>query len=677
MVENLDVEAYLPRGVPVRAQYRGLFEPVSVGKVTLKNRTSMAPMGLIAFSDVNGGFNDEAQDYYIERAKGGVGLIITGICAVDYNEIPEQTLPCPRYNPRMFCKSTTPMIEKIHAYDAKIFLQLTGGFGRSALPGLVKTAIAPSVNENRFDPTIEHRAMTTDEIKTLVQHFVECAAVAKRAGFDGIEIHALHEGYLLDQFAIAFYNKRTDEYGGDLRGRLKIATDIIRGIKAECGADFPVSLRYSVKSFMKGLRQGALPGEEFTEVGKDYDEGVEAAKLLVQAGYDSLNVDGGTYDAWYWNHPPMYFPEGMYRELGRRVKAAVDVPVILAGRLDDPDIAMDALDGCCDIVSYGRPLLADAYLVEKIQTNHLEEIRPCLSCHDACMGRLAEGLPLSCAVNPACGREHVYGLSPASDEKHVLVVGGGLAGMEAARACAERGHRVTLVEASGRLGGNVVPGCVPEFKRDDRKLLAWYELQLHKLGVDVRLCTKADRSFVKASGADVVIAATGSVPIVPELGDDDKICSAVEVLNGERKAGQRVVIIGGGLVGCETGLWLAQQGKDVTIVEMMPDICGGPHAMPFMNYDMLKDLLPYNKVDVQCNTKVVKVGASLVTIENEHGVSDIPADTVVIAMGYRSDNRLQHEIEDLDVPMFNIGDSREVRNIMHAIWDAYEVARGI
>lgn len=658
-------------------RYAKLFEPVSIGKLKIKNRTSMAPMGLVCYSDVNGGFNREAQDYYIERAKGGVGLIITGICAADYSEMPEQALPCPTYNPLMFCKSTIPMIEKIHAYDAKIFLQITGGLGRSAIPGLIKKAIAPSDNENRFDPSKQHRAMTKEEIQALIQSFIKGAAVAKEAGFDGVEIHAVHEGYLLDQFAIAFFNKRTDEYGGDLRGRLKIATDIVQGIKKVCGTDFPVSLRFSVKSFMKGLRQGALPGEKFTEVGKDYEEGIEAAKILVEAGYDSLNVDAGTYDSWYWNHPPMYFEGGMYREFGRRVKEAVDVPIILAGRMDDPEIAIDALNGCCDIVSYGRPLLADPYLVQKIETDHLEDIRPCLSCHDGCMGRIARGLPLSCAVNPACGREVVYGLTPAAEKKNILVIGGGVAGMESARVCAQRGHKVTLVEAGDHLGGNLLPGSMPDFKKDDRRLISWYETQLRKLQVEIRLNTKADRAFIEAARADAVVAATGSKPIVPDFGGKNHIFTATDVLSGKYKSGDNIVVIGGGLVGCETALWLAQQGKKVSVVEMMPDILGGPHSMPFMNYDMLKDLLPYNKVDVYRKTRVTKVEDCSVTVENENGGKEIPADTVLIAVGYRSEKNLQEDLLGLDIPVYNIGDSREVKNIIHAIWDAYEVARNI
>lgn len=665
------------RGVEMAKEYQQLFQPITIGKLKIKNRTSMAPMGLVCYADENGGFNEEAQNYYIERAKGGVGLIITGICPVNYNEIPDNAAPCPTINPLMFNKSTAPMIEKIHAYDSKIFLQLTGGLGRSAMPNFIKKAYAPSENSNRFDPRIMHNEMTIEEVKALIADFIKSAAIAKQCGFDGVEIHAVHEGYLLDQFAIALFNKRTDEFGGDLRGRLKIAIDIVKGIKATCGPDFTVSLRYSIKSFMKGIRQGALPGEAFDEAGRDYEEGIEAAKILVEAGYDILNVDAGTYDSWYWNHPPMYFENGMYREFGRMIKESVDVPVILAGRMDDPEIAIDALNGCCDIVAYGRPLLADPFLVEKIQTNKLEEIRPCLSCHDGCMGRIAHGLPLSCAVNPACGREEKYGVVPAMNHKKVLVIGGGVAGMESARVSALRGHEVTLVEAANQLGGNIIPGGVPSFKEDDHKLIRWYEVQLQKLGVNVVLNTKADQAFIEAFGPETIITATGSKPIMPNFGTQNHIVHAVDVLNGEESVKGDVVVIGGGLVGCETALWLAQQGKHVSVVEMMPDILGGPHGMPFMNYDMLKDLLVYHNVNVLRGTKVTSVNSTSVTVENKEGVQEIAAGTVIVSVGFSSNKDIQNEILDLDIPVYNVGDSRNVKNIMQAIWDAYEVARGI
>lgn len=656
-----------------------LFQPLQVGKLKLKNRIAMAPMGLVAYSDPNGGFNENAREYYIERAKGGTGLIITGICAVDYTEIPEQGLPCPTYNPLCFNMSTAPMNERIHSYGAKIFLQLTGGLGRSAMPGLYKKPIAPSKAQNRFDPRVTHEPMSTQEIKNLIASFVKSAAVAKQSGFDGVEIHAVHEGYLLDQFAIAFFNKRDDEFGGDLKSRLKIATDIVKGIKSQCGDDFPVSLRFSVKSMMKSLRQGALPGEEFEEVGKDTEEGLESAKILVAAGYDMLNVDAGTYDSWYWNHPPMYFGgKGMYREFGRQVKNVVDVPVVLSGRMDDPEVINDAFDtNACDIVSFGRPLLADPYLPMKIKTDNWEDIRPCLSCHDGCMGRIAHGLPLSCAVNPECGRESFYKIPPAMIKKNVLIIGGGLAGMEVARVCAIRGHKVSLLERSNSLGGNLLAGGVPDFKSDDLKLCNWYINQLKKLDVDIKLNTSADETTINNSQADVIIMATGSTPSIPKFDTKQEISSASDVLLNPSLAGENVVIIGGGLVGCETGLWLSNMGKKVTIIEMLPVICGGPHNMPFMNWDMMKDLLPYNHIDVMTSTKIEKIDKNGVEVSNKAGEKFIRADTVIAATGYKSYNPLLNILDRSNKETYNVGDSNEVKNIMKAIWDAYEVAKNI
>ncbi|HZJ99311.1 MAG TPA: FAD-dependent oxidoreductase [Tissierellaceae bacterium] len=651
-------------------KYAKLLEPVAFGSLKLKNRTAMAPMGLVGYSDQFGGINRGAQDYYIERAKGGVGLIITGICSVNYYEIPDFGLPSPTYNPLMFSMFTKEMNEKIHSYGTKIFLQLTGGLGRSAIPQLAEKYYAPSKNTNRFDPRIEHREMTIEEIQMLIQDFVKSAVVAKNSGFDGIEVHAVHEGYLLDQFAIKAFNQRTDEYGGDLKARLKISTDIVKGIKQACGKDFPVSLRYSVKSYMKGLRQGALPGEEFEEYGKDFEEGIEAAKILVEAGYDFLNVDAGTYDSWYWNHPPMYFEEGMYREFGRMIKEAVDVPVILAGRMENPDMAVESIGRDADLIAYGRPLLTDPYLVEKIRKDELEDIRPCLSCHQGCMGRIGKGQPISCAVNPACGRESRYGVGFADELKDALVIGGGVAGMEAARVLALRGHNVTLVEATDQLGGNLIPGGTPEFKKDDRKLVNWYEYQLDKLDVEIILETKADKEYIEQFDPDVIIVATGSKPIIPEFAKNDRIVQAVDVLNGISEVSGDITILGGGLVGGELALHLTLNGEKVRIIEMMPDILGGPHNLPFMNYDMLKDLLIYNNVEINYNTKVVGLNDKGLEVEDENGTRSIETDSIILALGYKCNKDLVEEIQDIDIPFYNIGDSLGVDNIMKAIWDA-------
>lgn len=658
--------------------YPELFTPVNIGKVTVKNRTSMAPMGPVGYANAFGGFSQRLQDYYVERARYGVGLIFTGICSVNtkIEEIPTVGLPCPTTMPIAFIHSCNQMNDRIHAYGSKCFLQLTGGLGRSALPGFIGKNIAPSEQGNRFDPNTIHREMTKDEIMTLIQSFVMSAVVAKKAGFDGVEIHAVHEGYLLDQFAISLFNHREDEFGGSLENRLRISLMIVQGIKKMCGADFPVTLRYSLKSCMKALRQGGLPGEDYEEVGKDIPEGIEAAKLLVAAGYDALNVDAGTYDSWYWNHPPMYFEDGPYMEFGRILKQEVNVPIILAGKLENPELAVAALKDCCDMVSYGRQLLTDPEYVEKVRAGRMDEIRPCLGCHEGCLGRIANG-PVSCAVNPACGRESIYGIVPALKKKRVLVIGGGIAGLETARTAALAGHSVTLCEQSHQLGGNLVPGGVPHFKRGDHRLVAWYRRQLELLGVDVNYGVTVNKETAASYAPDVIVTATGSKARTLALPGDVQGVAAEQVLLGTVPVGQHVVIVGGGLVGCETGLWLAQQGKTVHVVEILPALLGGHGAIPHMNEFMLMDLLKFHKVGLHTNTKVVSTAPGSVTVETDGVAQTLPADTVITAVGYQSENALYEDLKDLEIPVYNIGDSRKVHNIMYAVWDAYELARNL
>lgn len=658
--------------------YPKLFESTNIGKLKLKNRTSMAPMGPVGYADAFGGFNQRLQDYYVERARYGVGLIITGICSVDLGieDLPPMGLPCPTRLPLAFIHSTYPMNERIHAYGAKIFLQLTGGLGRSALPGFTGKQIAPSENTNRFDPGVTHREMTKEEIMNLIQKFVMSAAVAKKAGFDGVEIHAVHEGYLLDQFAIALFNHREDEFGGSLENRLRVSTEIVKGIKKVCGEDFVVSLRYSLKSCMKALRQGGLPGEEYEEAGRDIEEGIKAAQILVDAGYDALNVDAGTYDSWYWNHPPMYFEDGVYCEFGEILKKHVEVPIILAGKMEDPNLAEKEIGKSCDIVSYGRALLCDSELVEKIRTGRLDEIRPCLGCHEGCLGRIANA-PVSCAVNPACGRESIYGIVPAVQKKKVLVIGGGVAGLETARVAAIAGHSVVLCEKSDQLGGNLIPGGVPHFKRNDLKLIDYYKKQMELLGVEVQYQTEVTRDNAESYQADVIVTATGSKARRMEFEGTMTASAAEDILLGRTECGEHVVVVGGGLVGCETALWLAQQGKKVSIVEILPELLGGHGSIPHMNEFMLHDLLQYHKIDTYTNTKVLKTEEHAVVAESGEKTFTLEADTLITAVGYLENGSLYEELKDLEIPVYNIGDSNKVHNIMYAIWDAYELARNL
>ena len=662
-------------------KYKNLFTPVKIGSVTLKNRFALAPMGPLGLADAEGGFNQRGIDYYTERAKGGTGLIITGVTFSDC-EVETQSMPnCPNstYNPVHFIRTSKEMTERVHAYGSKIFLMMSAGFGRVTIPTNLGEfpPVAPSAIPHRWLDKI-CRPLTKEEIHSIVKSFGDGAYHAKRGGFDGVEIHAVHEGYLLDQFAISMFNQRTDEYGGSLENRLRFAREVVEEIKSRCGQDFPVVLRFSLKSMIKDWREGALPGETFEEKGRDIEEGLETAKLLVQYGYDALDTDVGTYDAWWWNHPPMYQKKGLFRPYCKMVKEAVDVPVLCAGRMDNPEMASEAVEaGECDIVSLGRPLLADPDYVNKLRAGKWEQIRPCISCQEGCMGRVQEFSMINCAVNPQAARERVTAYEPILKSRRVMVVGGGAAGCEAARVLAVRGHKPELFEKGDRLGGNLIPGGAPDFKEDDLALAHWYEVQLQTLKVPVHFHACVDREMVLAGNYDAVIIATGSRPKVFSLGDDERVYPAAQVLTGEKDCGDTTVVIGGGLVGCETALWLAEQGKRVTIVEALDRLMAVNGPLCHANKDMLERLIPYHGVKTITSARVTGYRDGILHASCGGEEWEIACDSVILAVGYQEEDSLYRQLE-FDVPeLYLLGDARKVSNIMYAIWDAFEVANHI
>ena len=662
-------------------KYKNLFTPVKIGAVTLKNRFALAPMGPLGLADAEGGFNQRGIDYYTERAKGGTGLIITGVTFSDC-EVETQSMPnCPNstYNPVHFIRTSKEMTERVHAYGSKIFLMMSAGFGRVTIPTNLGEfpPVAPSAIPHRWLDKI-CRPLTREEIHSIVKSFGDGAYHAKRGGFDGVEIHAVHEGYLLDQFAISMFNQRTDEYGGSLENRLRFAREVVEEIKSRCGQDFPVVLRFSLKSMIKDWREGALPGEIFEEKGRDIEEGLETAKLLVQYGYDALDTDVGTYDAWWWNHPPMYQKQGLFRPYCKMVKEAVDVPVLCAGRMDNPEMASEAVEaGECDIVSLGRPLLADPDYVNKLRAGKWEQIRPCISCQEGCMGRVQEFSMINCAVNPQAARERVTAYEPILKSRRVMVVGGGAAGCEAARVLAVRGHKPELFEKGDRLGGNLIPGGAPDFKEDDLALAHWYEVQLQNLKVPVHFHTCVDRDMVMAGNYDAVIIAAGSRPKVFSLGDDERVYPAAQVLTGEKDCGDTTVVVGGGLVGCETALWLAEQGKNVTIVEALDRLMAVNGPLCHANKDMLARLLPYHGVKAITSARVTGYRGGILHASCGGEEREIACDSVILAVGYQEEDSLYRQLE-FDVPeLYLLGDARKVSNIMYAIWDAFEVANHI
>lgn len=636
----------------------------------------MAPMAMGQLDD-HWAYKQESIDHFTERARGGTGLIITGANFIE-NRIEKHrkaSFPCPLEDPQSYMTQLKKMSDNIHAYNSKLFVQLTAGLGRSAIPAMIldNTFVAPSATTNRWDPSIQHRALTTEEIYELIKDFATYAMLAKMGGADGIEVHAVHEGYLLDNFTMEYFNQREDEFGGDLMGRLRFPLAILQAVKQACGKDFPVILRFSLKSFIRAERHGILPGESYPELGRDIEEGLQFAKILTEAGYDALNVDAGSYDAWYWAHPPFFQDRGLYLPFAEKVKKVVKVPVLTAGRMGYPQLAADALqEGKCDMVVLGRPLLADPEFVNKMRQGNIQDIRPCLSCHDGCFNRAHSMRLMSCAVNPQCNREKEAAFCKAEHTKSCLVIGGGPAGMEAARVLALRGHTVTLVEKEKQLGGMYRWASVPEFKDDGKLLISWYEHQMERLKVQVELNSDIQAQDPRIEAADVVICATGSHAFLPPIKGIEYGVTAVDVLKGAVTAKKEATIIGGGLVGCELAIWLSQHGKSVRIIEMA-DTLMSTGAPADMNKQMILELLEHHQVEIRLQTKLQEIREHEIVVETQGAIQELASDCTILALGYRSNRSLYDQILLKAKDIYNIGDSSHPKDIMEGIWDAYEL----
>ena len=661
--------------------FKHLFEPVRIGKVEIKNRIALAPMGTGSILvDSEGKLGPRGVEYYLERCRGGVGLIISHASKVE-NEID----PLKRGTgfPLVTHGVEGPFAEladAAHAFGTKIFVQLSAGFGRTAHPRILREKpVSASVNPNYWDPTIICREVTTEEVEGLVKAFGPAAELLAECGIDGIELHG-HEGYLFDQFTTAVWNRRTDKYGGELADRLNFPVEVLQEIKRRVGKNFPVQYRFGLKHYMKGLRSGALPGEKYVEAGRDVEEGLKMARMLEEAGFDALHVDAGCYDSWYWAHPPGYQKYGCMVDMAAEVRKVVKIPVIAVGRLDVPELAEKVIaEGKADLVAIGRGFLSDPHWARKVEEGRQKHIRPCVGCHDGCMGRLVVGKPTSCAVNPASGREKDYALSPANPSKKVMVIGGGVAGMEAGRVAAMRGHEVVIYERSDELGGHVREAVSMPFKVGEQKLLDWYKTELGDLRVEIRLKTEVTPELVQKNNPDSLIVATGSEYIrlnVPG-GDRPNVISACDFLSGKARVGQKVVVIGGGQVGCEMSLWLSQQGKKVTVVEKLDDLLIG-RPIPWMNRVMLLDLLKFHKVDIMTNCSLSEVTDKGAVLSHKDSRREtFPADTVIISVGLKPEQGIYRLLRGNLTNLYLIGDAREAKNIMNAIWDAYEVARAI
>ena len=675
-----------------------LFTPWKIGNCEIKNRivlTSMGGTDLFGWMEKNH-FDKAGARFIMEVAKNNAGLVLPG-CQPVYNPMFGQWL---HKNKKMYAdlKKWTP---ELHKTGAKLFVQLTAGFGRSftisemmeklytnpalrvlskPFMDLDKITASASPSPNRWSDKVPSREMTKAEIKEFVNAFAESAKMLKDAGVDGVEVHAVHEGYLLDQFTLGYVNKRTDEYGGSLENRYRFAVEIVQAIKRECGKDFPVSLRYSVISKTKGFRSGALPGEEYTEVGRDMEESEKAAKYLQDAGYDCLNCDNGTYDAWYWAHPPIYMPENCNLADVEHIKKFVDIPVICAGRLDPETAADSVAGGRLDGAGFARQFLADQQWITKLMADEGDDIRPCILCHNGCFNMchykgvpndqaLSDSLHLArCAVNAETMQWNKHYIKKTNSPKTVHIIGGGIGGMETARVLKLRGHNPIIHEKSGELGGAFIAASAESYKGKLRDLLAWYKRRMEKLGIEVRLNDEV--KDIAAFGGNPVVIATGATPrLLRHVPGYEKMVEACEYLRGTKPVGERVAVIGGGLTGSEIAYELALGGKKPVIVEMKNDLIAQT-GVCLANSSYLREWFALHEIPVYLETtlKEVKDGAVICTDKAGKDIT-IECDSVISCAGYIP--------AQLAAKGHLVGDCKSVGNLRTVVWNAYEVAMKI
>lgn len=677
-----------------------LFTPWRIGNCEIKNRivlTSMGGTDLFGWMEKNH-FDKMGARFLMEAAKNNAGLVLPG-CQPVYNPMFGQWL----YKNKKMYEDLKEWMPEFHKTGAKLFVQLTAGFGRSftisemmeklytnkalrvlskPFMDLDKITATASLSPNRWSDKVPSREMTREEIHEFVEAFAKSAKLLQDAGVDGVEIHAVHEGYLLDQFTLKYVNHRTDEYGGSFENRYRFAVEIVQAIKKVCGEDFPVSLRYSVLSKTKGFRKGALPGEQFTEVGRDMEESEKAVKYLQDAGYDMLNCDNGTYDAWYWAHPPVYMPENCNLEDVEHIKQFVRIPVVCAGRMNPKTAAESIAAGRLDGAGFARQFLADQEWVTKMMEDREEEIRPCILCHNGCFNmchykgvpndqELSDSLHLSrCAVNAETMQWDRHFIEKTKNPRRVYIIGGGIGGMEAARVLKLRGHDPVIYEKNNVLGGTFIPASAESYKGKLRELLAWYRRQMKELDVEVHLGKEID-SVEKFGDAPVIIA-TGSVPrVMKNIPGHERMIEACDYLNG-RDVGERVVVIGGGLTGSEIAYELALQGKRPVIVEMKNDLVA-QKGVCLANSSYLREWFELHEVPVYLETKLKEVKEHSVICTDKTGKEiEIPCDSVIGSVGY-----LPNPLERKGKSIYLVGDCEQVGNLRSVVWGAYETAMKI
>jgi len=651
--------------IQIMNSYEHLFSPIQIGTTTVKNRVFMPPIST-NLAD-KGYVTDELVEHYAARAKGGVGLIITEVTTVEptYIYLPGDMSICDD----SYIPGWKKLTDAVHKYGAKILPQLFHpAYMAFPIPGTPQL-IAPS-NVGPYYAKEAPRAVTIEELKVIIRQFGEAAFRVKQAGGDGVEIHAAHAHGLLGGFLSPLYNKRTDAYGGDIHGRLRLTLEVIEEVRKMCGKDFIIDVRIS--------------GDEYTDGGQNLNDAVYVAKQLEKAGVDFIHVSGGTTIMRGSSIPAPGTPMGSHSKVGEEIKKQVSIPVATVGRITEPWFAEELIaNGKADICMIGRANLCDPEFVQKACEGREDEIRPCIGCL-RCLNGIMFGKRVACTVNPSLELENEDNIPAAQEKKQVLVIGGGPAGMEAAFVAKKRGHEVVLCEKSDSLGGLVKLAAVPIAKQELTKVIQYMERKLTREGVEIRLNCEVTEEMLKNEFAGYeVIAGTGADPIVVNAFTAFKHCvTADDILAGKAFAGRKVVVIGGGSVGCETADYLAPlvndlfpRNREIILLEMADGIMlqeSGP-GRSLLTQRMMK-----KGIQIHCKAKVEKVEAEKIYYtENgeEHCISD--ADTLVLAMGYRPDSKLEETLKKANVSYHLIGDAKKVGNIKDAITEGYQIAREI
>lgn len=680
----------------MKQEYEPLFTPWKIGKVEIKNRIVLCSMGgtsIFGWMEPNH-FDKEAANFLLERAKNNVGLILPGIAPIR-DTMGGKWL----YQNKGKFKQLKEFMDEFHKTGAKLFIQLTAGMGRSMavndlMVKMMKNKVlgtlgkpifnmdyicaSASTTPNRWADDVYSRPFTVEEIHQIVDAFAKTAKLCMDAGVDGIEVHAVHEGYTLDQFTMKYTNQRTDEYGGSFENRYRFPVEIVQAIKKSCGEDFPVSLRYSVISKTKGFRQGAVPGEtDYVEAGRDLEESERAAKFLQDAGYDMLNCDNGTYDAWYWAHPPAYMPENCNLADVSHIKEFVDIPVVCAGKMS-PAVGAEAISqGKLDAMGIARQFLTDPAWVTKLMEDREADIKPCIHCHNACftMARyegtnniqdLYDAIHMArCALNPRTMQSKKYKIEKTTSPKNIAIIGGGIGGMESALVLTERGHKVTIYEKSDKLGGVFIQAAAPVYKDRDRSLIDWYRREIEKHQIQVAFNTEI--TDIHELKADEIVVATGSIAKRPPIKGIEHSIEATEYLSG-REVGDNVIIVGGGLTGCEIAYDLILKGKNPQIVEMKNDLIA-VKGVCLANSSFLREMLAFKKTPVYLETTLLEIKEDGVTVKDKEGkVFDLTGDSVIVSVGYEP-APLTSSAKHVHL----VGDANGVGNLRTVIWRAWDV----